>query len=248
MDELYNKYIQSEWKPRMLNSILEKLDILNLKYKNLGIDITQDNYMEIIEFIHNKIHGNKNDNENYEENKKNNESVMETLNYIVQSIRVSYDISVKSYHESHDLINKYINIQDFEYFEDAINENINENNKYKLKRFSFLKNKIIGTYLNTFENLKEQKLQLIEIDFKSIIMHMLTRNVQLSKHENHLGALFELHIMSFMTGKMCLPELQLDTLLKFEDFVENDNYKQKRIDLKNLIEKTSDHYEKLNSI
>ena len=238
MDELYNKYIQSEWKPRILNSIQGKLDILNLKYKDLGIDITENNYKEIIEFIHNKIHGNQND----------NESVMVTLNHIAQSKRISYDISAKSYHKSHDLINEYINLQDFEYFKNAIDESINDNNIYKLKRLSFLKNKIIDTYSNIYTNLKEQKLQIIETDFKSIIMHMLTRILQLSKHENHLGKLFELHIMSFMTGEMCLPELQLDTLLKFEDFVENDDYKQKRIDLNKLIEKTSDHYKKLNSI
>lgn len=53
MDQLYNRYIKTEWKPRIIKSIQEKIDKLNNEYKELGVeDIDQD---EINEYLYDKI-------------------------------------------------------------------------------------------------------------------------------------------------------------------------------------------------
>ena len=235
MDDLYNKFIHEDWKPRILKSITEKKLALNLKYIDLGeekIDSKQLN--ELITgntrvIINSYVFFLLTEEEEKVEDKK--------ANSIKQ---YQYETSEKKYHSCLKLIDEKITEYQsviFSYIYKRINDYFAKEEKFKIKRFGKVKDNLVNLLKQTFDELVQKNIKNIEFCIKDYLLRQYLDNDHIDYSVIYLK-LFRLYKLLVF-----YPLSMIEINYEENDYVESDEYIQKRSNLLNSINKIQKHYE-----
>lgn len=258
MDVLYNKFIHQDWKPRILKTITNKLNELESKYKELGdcevkpdkLNIIINNFIAHMFTNVKKTHYHavakiddlfsENDEEECEEDE---EKICDKENCYCNgqgkcsSIKREEEMYYRIIKVVNNETQKYANF-DIAYIIKMIEEFFDKEQRYKIKRFVNVKNDLINKMENKFKNLTHDNIQKINHSIKDYILnkYLDDKMTQQADYYNEIFSLYKLFVL--------YPLLKMQ---KFDytkdDYVEGDEYKQKREDLLEAITKTKKHYD-----
>jgi len=233
IDQLYNKFINEDWKPRILESINDKLSGLVNSYSLLGEEIIDNikinNYIH--KFLKSLIKQNLFESEIEYENDNKSIDIYSIDNY-KKFNKISSEIETTC-DKNMDIFIANISLKISNYFN---NEDI-----YKLKRFEKV-NQLLFDKIITYINDNENKLISIKNNIKIYqTMQLLKCNVcDFNKINGRINLLLKYNII--------YPLLNINIDFKQNDYVESDKYKKIRNDLKNQINTVKINYDKIYSL
>lgn len=256
MDELYNKYIQTDWKPKILQKIENKIKLLNESYYNLGIDpidielYFQEICNKINENICNAIKKIETNND-FIQFKKEDRYI--TTRFNSDQIILDYD---EIYQDLYTFLKMCINniissIHDINELEvkDTQNKTMKKNIIVNFKRFRSVSEKInnkLCMLMNLTDDTDDEEFverinKIISI-YESIklkeYMTMLENENGNFKHDQRIRKL----IFAEFFGKLTYPKL------KPKDFVECGSFLTRRTQLQQDIETTKTHLKKIQNL
>lgn len=126
MDDLYNKFIHTNWKPRILSSIQDKITDLNNKYNDLGEEITdpaiinnkfnqyiKDKLLEINsndDILYNDESEEDNESKKYKSEGDNSDSDIKEFEYNsdsdIEEIEIKESFNIYHYFEKYNILNR----------------------------------------------------------------------------------------------------------------------------------------------
>lgn len=245
MDELYNDFIHRDWQPRILAMITTKITDLQLKYNAMGDEFIESNKLNFVisDFV----------NSMYEDVRKSCDTTMVSFNELFENKDETQDQNVNEddeydrddrYHESMKLINDNIqNYSNFEisYIKQRIEEFFESEQDHKINRFLNIKNDLLDKMTINFDRLKKENIKKIRKSVeKYMISNYLINNSVNSSHYNEVFKLYKLLILH--------PLLKTTFNYNTEDYIESDDYKQKRKDLLESIANARSHYEIIDAL
>lgn len=255
MDQLYNNFIHKDWKPRILQTITEKINRLTNDYEKLGSE--QINSKEInsllTAFLHSYVNECKISDkvlhkmmfetifieessfENKDESDDDNEN--ETISRCGDAQYIYYK-KIKNYINKNCKKLYKINIDTLITF---IENKYNSDVKYNLIRFETIKKKFTLDIQSNFEVL-QKNIPLI----KKTCEDTLLRDVACKKLKDNA---FNLNIIKRLYKYLVVyPLFDMMIDYKNDDYIESESYKQKRVELLKNIEITKEHYKKIQDL
>ena len=234
IDDLYDEFIKKDWKPRILTMIDCKIDVLTKQLEKLGKPPNELDFSEITRIIQDHI-------KNYKFGAKS--IVYPSCNGLsdkFSDIYADYYIITNWIMEMIELFNNTDNkfIVDFI---THISLFFDDKTDLKMERFSSIKKSIVSNMykkygLNLKDNLPSIKQRLIYF-----VEMSMTHNSIATQHS--IITMLETLFITFM-----MQPLKTLPLLKIEDFIENEEYSQKRKDLEMRLEKAKLHRVKIETL
>lgn len=258
-DDLYNKFIHTEWKPKILKSISEKQKKYQKECDDMGAETIDEK--EVNQFINVFwkqlfVHTFKQDFDHLcdmptyfrsvQSNKINKYGSDDTniQNYIYSKDK--YLSQEDIYHDMENIVQRYIEFLSSDYLVTLITTFFADDETYNLSRFENIEEKFMVLVTQQFALLTQTKRKQFVKDMKCTILENITNygaeftDYQYRKLTRNLTSLYKLHILH------PLSKLQID--FSSDDYYESDEYKRKREELKTQLEKCKEHHDKIMSI
>lgn len=248
MDQLYNNFIHIDWKPRILQTISEKINRLTNDYEKLGSEQINSKEINCLlrEFLQSYVNEFKSD-------KILNKITFETI--FIEENKIKNDNSdiidtqygdeqYKKYKKIRNYINKYCKNLDkinLEILIAFIEIKYDGDIKYNLIRFETIKNQFILDIQKYFEILQKNIPLIIKTCDDTLLQHVVNDEVN--------DTLFYLNIIKQLYKYMvAYPLFNMAIEYKNDDYVESNSYKQKRVELLKNIDITKEHYRKIQDL
>lgn len=255
MDDLYNKFIHDDWKPRILEMISHKLDYLKNEYIDLGDDTISCNELNhvIRNYINFLYQTAQSQSQHYYKITDLKNLFVEDLNDVDEYddendyIDSKYDNDQEAYHGCIELIDaeieKYTNF-DSTFITCCIDDYFGSDTKYKLKRYVNIQNNLKNTLQKDFELLAQENVKKIGNIIKDYALRYYVegnRTLYATINEKifEMYKLFVLYPLLILNLNICYND---------SDYVESNEYKQKREDLLKQINQVQKHFDSITNM
>jgi GTP-binding protein EngB required for normal cell division len=248
MDGLYNKFIQSEWKPKILENITEKIELLQVEYDNLGtsefiVAEINDCLTTFVNNLFNKFHDGKyNNTESFSELFK---SYRHSNNRPVRDNEIEPECTPEIYYnlESNikDTIDQYRAFKSTDILNE-IDDYFKTEYIFKLERFEYVKKALQHDISIHYDKLVNEKMSFIHdsVHNKLVIDYGNTVCSHIRYYRNLVFRFYKLYVLH--------PLLMRTVKYEAVEFAESNEYIEKRQSVFKLIETMKNNYEKINKL
>lgn len=257
MDELYNKFIHNDWKPRILENINKKMEELNEEYDNLGDEnIDSDELNDYVNSCLNKFYNYieyddfdaENNDDEYDEIKNRDSGSASDMNSVLSKYKNNkdFDGTEEYYHylikTLNDEKNKYLKF-DFEYWEKfLVNDVLNKD--YCFGRFDNIIVKLkTDISIKLQKEIKNNSAQINDIVKNKLLNLYISDNSSLPDEKEIIESIYKLY-------KLLVFYPIFNNTYSFDksEYYESDSYIEIRKNIKSKIEKTQNHLEKISNL
>jgi GTP-binding protein EngB required for normal cell division len=236
MDKLYNQFMDKNWKPKILKSIQDKLQLLDKTYDDIGTEFNESNlnawYSAWLQDRKSSL----------PHNYYNNPSDFTSF-YAVTKIGTNANgNNINIYHlnckKINEMLENYSKLS-IDSLIGILHDSIKNDYVSKIYRFDKTNNDLCSRLKNTFETLVESNKKMVADKVKEIYLNDYLQNVE--KSDTHYFNLIYRMYHLFVFDQLFKIEINYTTC----DYIENDDIILKREQVKESIAKAKLHYDKI---